>query len=60
LTSSITRAQTDWSLSEDLPVVAIVDRRDRVAAVLDDLQTTEPPGLVTLERARLLRGESAP
>lgn len=48
------------TLSEDLPVVAVaVDRRDRVEAVLDEATALERPGLVTLERARLVAGDLA-
>jgi PII-like signaling protein len=49
------------TLSEDLPVVAVaVDRRERVEALVDELNQVEHRGLVTLERARLLRGELGP
>jgi PII-like signaling protein len=34
-----------------------VDERDRIRAVLDDVEQTVPRGLVTLERARLATGE---
>ena len=48
------------TLSEDLPVVAVaVDRRDRVEAVLDEATALERPGLVTLERARVVAGDLA-
>jgi PII-like signaling protein len=48
------------TLSEDLPVVAVaVDRRERVEAVLDEATALERPGLVTLERARLVAGDLA-
>jgi PII-like signaling protein len=48
------------TLSEDLPVVAVaVDRRDRVEAVLGEATALERPGLVTLERARLVAGDLA-
>jgi PII-like signaling protein len=48
------------TLSEDLPVVAVaVDRRDRVEAVLDEATSLERPGLVTLERARLVGDDLA-
>jgi PII-like signaling protein len=43
------------SLSEDLPIVSVaVDRIARIEAALRDVEELEPPGLVTLERARLL------
>lgn len=48
------------SLSEDLPLVATaVDRRERVESVLERVLELAPGGLVTLERARMLRGEIA-
>lgn len=54
------RTDHSLTLSEDLPAVAIaVDSRERIETVLD--QTNElGPGLVTLERARLLTGEIRP
>ena len=49
------------SLSEDLPVVSVaIDTRPRVEAVLEELRTVQQTGLVTLERARMLRGEIGP
>ncbi|MGH3771977.1 MAG: DUF190 domain-containing protein [Pseudonocardiaceae bacterium] len=46
------------TLSEDLPVVSVaVDTRPRIEALLDDLRAIGHPGLVTLERAHLPRGE---
>ena len=49
------------SLSEDLPVVSVaIDTRPRIEAVLDELRTVQHTGLVTLERARMLRGEIGP
>ena len=49
------------SLSEDLPVVSVaIDTRPRIEAVLDELRTVQQTGLVTLERARMLRGEIGP
>ena len=46
------------TLSEDLPVVSVaVDTRARIEALLDDLHSIEHRGLVTLERARMLRGD---
>jgi PII-like signaling protein len=42
-------------LSEDLPmVIEIVDRPDRIAAFLPDLDVMIVEGLVTLERVRLV------
>jgi PII-like signaling protein len=49
------------TLSEDLPVVSVaVDTRARIEALLDDLRSVEHRGLVTLERARMLRGDIGP
>ncbi|EHN12128.1 hypothetical protein PAI11_09870 [Patulibacter medicamentivorans] len=40
------------SLSEDLPVVAVaIDRRERIASLLDDVLAVQRRGLVTVERA---------
>jgi len=45
------------SLSEDLPLVSVaVDTRPRIEAALDEIGTMPFKGLVTLERARLVRG----
>jgi PII-like signaling protein len=45
------------TLSEDLPVVSVaVDTRARIEALLDDLQAIEHRGLLTVERASMLRG----
>ena len=45
------------SLSEDLPVVSVaVDGRERIESMLELVQRTQRKGLITLERARLLRG----
>lgn len=44
------------TLSEDLPVVSVaVDTRPRIEALLDDLRGIGHRGLLTLERARMLR-----
>ncbi|HEY3895499.1 MAG TPA: DUF190 domain-containing protein [Pseudonocardiaceae bacterium] len=49
------------TLSEDLPIVSVaVDTRARIEALLDDLRSIEHRGLVTLERARMLRGDIGP
>ena len=49
------------TLSEDLPVVSVaVDTGPRIEALLDDLQAIEHPGLVTLERARMVLGDVDP
>jgi PII-like signaling protein len=54
------RSDHSLTLSEDLPAVAVaVDTRERIEAVLD--RTVElGPGLITLERARLLTGDITP
>jgi PII-like signaling protein len=54
------RSDHSLTLSEDLPAVAIaVDTRERIEAVLDP--TAElGPGLITVERARLLTGDITP
>lgn len=50
------RSDRQLSLSEDLPVVSVaVDTRPRIEAVLAELRSVQRTGLVTLERARLLR-----
>ncbi|MFN2496219.1 MAG: DUF190 domain-containing protein [Pseudonocardiaceae bacterium] len=49
------------TLSEDLPLVSVaVDTRPRIEALLEHLRLIEHRGLVTLERARLLRADIAP
>ena len=49
------------SLSEDLPLVSIaVDARERVTAVLAEVERLRLEGIVTLERARLLTGRLDP
>jgi PII-like signaling protein len=51
------RTDRSLTLSEDLPLTAIaVDSRPRIEAVLGPTLELNPPGLVTLERARLLAG----
>jgi PII-like signaling protein len=54
------RSDHSLTLSEDLPAVAIaVDTRERIEPVI--APTTElGPGLITLERARLLTGDISP
>ncbi len=55
------RTDRTLTLSEDLPVLAIaVDTRDRINHLLSRVIDTEPHGLITLERARMLRGETGP
>ena len=54
------RTDRSLTLSEDLPLIAIaVDHRPRIEAVLSDTLKLNSPGLVTLERARLLAGDLA-
>jgi PII-like signaling protein len=49
------------SLSEDLPLVSIaVDTRPRIDAVLEKLRAVQETGLITLERARMLRDDIGP
>jgi PII-like signaling protein len=49
------------TLSEDLPLVSVaVDTRSRIEAALADLRSVQHTGLMTLERARLLRGDVGP
>ena len=49
------------SLSEDLPLVSVaVDARERIEAVLGEVEQLPVRGLVTLERARMLTGRIAP
>jgi PII-like signaling protein len=55
------RTDQSLTLSEDLPLVAIaVDSRPRIEAVLGRTLELNRPGMVTLERARLLTGEIIP
>ncbi|GAA5132921.1 DUF190 domain-containing protein [Pseudonocardia adelaidensis] len=49
------------TLSEDLPVTAVaVDTQERVEGLLEDVRTIDHCGLVTLERARMLRDDIGP
>lgn len=49
------------TLSEDLPLVSVaVDARARIESLLDEVISLERHGLITLERARLLTGDSLP
>jgi PII-like signaling protein len=49
------------TLSEDLPLTSIaVDERSKIEDVVDELGKLDHRGLITLERARLLRGEIGP
>ena len=55
------RTDTSLSLSEDLPLTAIaVDARPNIEAVLNQTLELNRPGLVTLERARLLSEKIEP
>lgn len=55
------RTDQSLSLSEDPPLVAVaVDTTDRIGPLLDDVDRLRLRGLVTVERARLLRGELGP
>jgi PII-like signaling protein len=55
------RTDHSLTLSEDLPLITIaVDTRPRIEAVLDQTLQLNSPGLVTLERARLLTGDIGP
>ncbi len=55
------RIDSSLSLSEDLPLTAVaVDIRPNIEAVLDQTLELNRPGLVTLERVRLLSGEIDP
>ena len=49
------------TLSEDLPLISVgVDTRARIESVLEELRAIQRTGLITLERARMLRGEIGP
>jgi PII-like signaling protein len=53
------RTDRSLTLSEDLPLMAIaVDSRPRIEAVLGRTLELNSPGLITLERARLLTGDA--
>ncbi|MEZ0353384.1 DUF190 domain-containing protein [Mycobacterium sp. pR1184] len=55
------RTDESLTLSEDPPVVVeAVDARSKIEALLDDTLTIKQRGLVTLERARLLREDIMP
>jgi len=50
------RSDTSLTLSEDLPAVALaVDTRPSIEAIVDQVTAIPTIGLITLERARLLR-----
>jgi PII-like signaling protein len=49
------------TLSEDLPLVSVaVDARSRIGSALAEVEALRFDGLVTIERARMLTGRSAP
>lgn len=51
------RSDASLTLSEDLPMVAMaVDTADRIEALLDRATVLSGPGLITLERVRMLTG----
>jgi PII-like signaling protein len=55
------RLRTDrlLTLSEDLPIVSVaVDTRERIEALMPEIEHLRFDGLVTLERARMLTGDS--
>ena len=55
------RTDESLTLSEDPPVAILaVDSRTKVEALVDDVLAVRQRGLVTLERARLLRDEIGP
>jgi PII-like signaling protein len=57
------RLRTDrlLTLSEDLPIVSVaVDTRERIEAVMPEIERLRFDGLVTLERARMLTGRADP
>jgi PII-like signaling protein len=55
------RTDRSLSVSEDLPLTVVaVDTRPNIEAVLNQTLELNLPGLVTLERARLLSGEIEP
>jgi PII-like signaling protein len=52
------RTDSLLTLSEDLPLTSIaVDERKKIEETVDELRKLEQGGLITLERARLLRGD---
>ncbi|HWS91622.1 MAG TPA: DUF190 domain-containing protein [Mycobacterium sp.] len=60
-TGRLLRTDESLSLSEDPPVVIVaVDTRKTIEALLDPVLAIKQRGLVTLERARLLREEIGP
>jgi PII-like signaling protein len=54
----VLRTDESLSLSEDPPVaIAAVDVESKISSLVDDVVTMTGHGLVTLERARLVRGD---
>jgi PII-like signaling protein len=52
------RTDTSLTLSEDLPLIAVaVDSRSRIEPLVEPTARLTGTGLVTMERARLLRGD---
>jgi PII-like signaling protein len=57
----ILRTDQSLSLSEDPPVaVAAVDTSAKISTLVDEVIAMTPRGLVTIERARLLGGDTGP
>ncbi|CAM4086475.1 hypothetical protein MB901379_03089 [Mycobacterium basiliense] len=55
------RTDRSLTLSEDPPVVVIgVDTRQKIEALLDPVLALQQRGLLTIERARMLRGDISP
>ncbi len=60
-TGRLYRTDESLSLSEDPPVAIVaVDSRPKIEALLEPVLAVKQRGLVTLERARLLRGDIGP
>ena len=59
---SVVHRPEPWRLSGDLPVVVeVVDRADRVAALIERLEhLLEGGGLITVENVRVLRYQTGP
>jgi PII-like signaling protein len=54
----VVRSDASLSLSEDLPVaITAIDSPERIAAVVDDVVTMTPRGLITMERGRIPTGD---
>src|SRR6516165_1422095 len=60
-TGRLLRTDESLTLSEDPPVVVVaVDTREAIEALLDPVLASKQRGLLTLERARLLRDDIGP